>query len=268
MLKSLSCLSLALTTVLAMSCGTNSDFLDSVPADVLDSKVIIGELDWQEIRELDAESEIAQQASFVASLTFRRLIRGARCTGFMISEDIMMTNHHCIKGQFNARALTASFRFQDGHRGGSGTVFQCREYLGSNKDLDYSLIRCDGRPGRVMGWAQVGEPVRRAGTHPLYVIHQNCDYYTKRNCEPTKKYSPGELWGYVGEQLGHSADTLGGSSGSPIFDAETHELIGIHVAGVGGDSRGRGTINVGVPIDLVLLDIRSRFPHLNVFPKR
>lgn len=230
--------------------------------------LIIGDLEWYDIRELDSQDPIREQSSFVAFLSFRRLILGSRCTGFMVSEDVIMTNYHCIKGQFRARRLDAAFRFETGTAPGNYQVHECREFLGGNKDLDYSLIRCSGSPGRRLGWAQLGELTLNYPGRSIYIVQQNCDFHNDKDCAPTKKVSFGSLNDARGAEITHNADTLGGSSGSPIFDQDTHELIGIHYAGRGNLGNGRGLENVGMSIEVIYRDMRARFPHLRLFPAR
>lgn len=48
-----------------------------------------------------------------------------------------------------------------------------------------------------------------------------------------KQLQPGELLSIdpANKQLAHACSTLGGSSGSPVVDLETHTVIGLHFGG-------------------------------------
>lgn len=226
-------------------------------------KLIIGELDWQEINEFAPDDLVVQAASPVALLDFKKLILSSRCTGVLLSESILMTNHHCISGRFRARKLKAAFRFQYG-AGQNTEVYSCERFLGGNRALDYSLVRCDGRPGRRLGYHRLSA-VNELRERPAFVVQQNCQYYIERDCLPTKKVAFGEILGARTDgYLVHNMDTLGGSSGSPIFDAQTGQLIALHRAGIGieGGDQGEGSANLAVSIDLIRNDILRRFPEL------
>jgi V8-like Glu-specific endopeptidase len=223
-------------------------------------KLIIGELDWTEVGHLAPQDPMRLAASPIAFLSFNRLIRSSRCTGFMVTDDILMTNEHCIKGNFRARNLKAYFRFQSGEQNHQIKMANCTTFLGSNKELDYSLVRCEGRPGRTYGKVRFGQGLDIGQS--IYVIQQNCDYFSNRDCSPTKKMAPGEVMHLLDHRVFHNADTLGGSSGSPIFDSETHEVIALHHAGLGRSQNGRGEMNLAISVEHIKADIQRRFPNI------
>ena len=47
----------------------------------------------------------------------------------------------------------------------------------------------------------------------------------------TKRVAPGRLLSVADSPIGHDATTLGGSSGSPVIDLETHLAVGLHFSG-------------------------------------
>src|SRR5690606_15550189 len=115
-------------------------------------------------------------------------------------------------------------------------------------------------PGAQYGTVNLAQAAAAASSD-LYVIHQNCDYYTVQDCVPTKKISKGKLVSIRAEdgEYVHNADTLGGSSGSPVFGTN-HEVIAIHHAGAGGWFNGRGYENYAVPMHKIVAKIQSTFP--------
>src|SRR5690606_9835311 len=130
---------------------------------------------------------------------------------------------------------------------------------GNDEELDFALLRCEGSPGAQYGTVNLARSAAAAGSD-IYVIHQNCDYYNEQDCDPTKKISRGKLVKIRSEdgEYAHNADTLGGSSGSPMF-GPNHEVIAIHHAGAGGWFNGRGYENYAVPMHKIVAKINSKF---------
>ena len=223
-----------------------------------DDALIIGAIDWQEASSLPQGSAQRANADAVAYVSIPR--RGSRCTGFLVAPDVLMTNHHCIPDAASAAGVTAQFRYEAGAT--NDTRVDCSGFIGNDAALDYALLRCASRPGDVVG--VVGLDTGTARTNEgVYAIHQNCDYYTQSNCRPNKKYSPGKVTRLTAE-IGHDADTLGGSSGSPVFAADTHNVIGLHHSGSGNNGNGRGTVNWAVPMSRIVPAIQQRHPGLQL----
>jgi hypothetical protein len=65
-------------------------------------------------------------------------------------------------------------------------------------------------------------------------------------------------------EIGHDADTLGGSSGSPVFSRVTHGVIGLHHVGLGNDGNGRGSQNRAVPMTSILPVLAQRYPGITL----
>ncbi|MEX1100172.1 MAG: hypothetical protein WEB87_07090, partial [Bacteriovoracaceae bacterium] len=82
-------------------------------------------------------------------------------------------------------------------------------------------------------------------------------------CLPTQKISTGVLLGSNSTQIKHDADTLGGSSGSPIFDKGSHKVVGIHNAGLNHGPNNGGT-NYGIPMYRIVDHLKSAYPHVNI----
>ncbi|MBI1948421.1 MAG: trypsin-like peptidase domain-containing protein [Deltaproteobacteria bacterium] len=220
-----------------------------------DKAVIVGGVDWQEAAALPEGSAERAVSRAVAYLSIPA--EGARCTGFLVAPDVIMTNQHCIPTAASAAGVRALFRYEEGGPADDAGV-DCSEFLGNDAGLDFALLRCSSRPGDQYGVValEATTPSRNAG---VYVIHQNCDYYTSPECAPTKKYSPGRVTSTMSE-IGHDADTLGGSSGSPLFSRVTHGVVGLHHVGLGNDGAGRGSENRAVPMSAILPVLTQRYP--------
>lgn len=245
----------ALLILTLQSCGKREKSFANTD-DISMGSIIIGSLDWKEITTLSPSSPIFENASFVGDVDLPAF--GSRCTGFLISEDVLMTNQHCVTRESDARGLTVAFNHVAGVPESQWDKYDCSEFIGNNQTLDYALVRCQGSPGAQYGFAQLTTQSFSAGTS-LYIVQQNCDYYLDRGCDHTKKYSEGSIT-KVDDEYVHNADTLGGSSGSPVFSKDNHQVIAIHHAGRGNNGQGRGIENYAVPMDKIVRHIQANFP--------
>jgi len=251
----------ALGMMLVAGCATELD--DDVAADalvtdataVLDQGVIVGPLDWQEAASLPAGAlRTASRAAGYVSIPEMQ----SRCSGFLIGRDIVMTNHHCVPDASAAVGVTVNFTYETAWS--DVGLFRCDQFIGANETLDYALVRCRGTPGDTHGSLAIDARALRP-ERAIALLHQQCDYFTNEACAPTKKVSPGKVTGIAGNRITHDADMLGGSSGGGIIDPTTGAVIAINNAHVSrGTTGGRGTTNIGVPMSLIVPDIRARFP--------
>ena len=259
--------SIASATVLALSMvggcatelevGNEADFVLDAAA-VLDEGVIVGTLDWVNASTLTGTQKTAAKATGYVSIP----ASSSRCSGFLIGRDVFMTNHHCIPDAANAVGVTVNFKYETTWDN-SGVVV-CDEFIGANRALDYALLRCAGSPGDTYGALTIDPTVLVTG-NGIQLLHQQCDFATTPNCEPTKKLSPGRVTGTtrIANRITHDADMLGGSSGGAIVVPDTTNVIAINNAHViEGTSNGRGTINIGVPMSLIAADMKTRFSDL------
>lgn len=240
----------------AVSCGVADPDVETVPLSEQEAGIIVGAVNWSEVTSLPSagpERENSRAVGFV-DIPF-----GGRCTGFLINDDVVMTNQHCIPQAVYAQGVTVSFRFEAGESSDFAT-YDCSTFLGNNAANDYALLGCQGSPGQTFGSVTLEGSSPPLG-HELYVIHQNCDSFSNSGCAPTKKYSPGRVTRNQTD-IFYDADTLGGSSGAPVFSATTHGVIGLHHIGIGSSGFGRGSANGAVRMTNVLADIAFRFPSL------
>ena len=243
------------------SVGCTADLeVDATTATTTSAKdeaaVVIGTVDWQDAALLPEGTAERANARAVAYLDLPAA--GARCTAFLVAPDVVMTNQHCIPDASAARGARALFRYETGAT--DYAAFDCSTFLGNDAGLDFALLQCSGRPGDTYGVVSLENRAAHVG-EPAYVVHQNCDYFTDASCAPTKKMSPGQIR-VVGAEDEHDADTLGGSSGSPVFSRDSHAVIALHHVGVGGNGSGRGTANRAVPMTRIVPVLTQRFPGL------
>jgi V8-like Glu-specific endopeptidase len=216
------------------------------------SPVIVGTLNWSSATSLSGTTRTRSKA--VGYLSIPAV--GSRCTAWLVSNDVAITYNHCIGSSAEAVGARISFNYEDGVASTSRIYYDCSTFIKTWTYEDMTAIRCKPingvYPGQTYGYLTVSSTNAATGAG-VYVIHQNCDYYTTSGCSPTKKYSPGSVksGSYNTKELSYDADTLGGSSGSPVLSSTGHTVVGLHHVGVGGNSLGRGTVNLGVKATLV-----------------
>lgn len=219
---------------------------------VIDEGVIVGAVDWVSATSL---SGVQRQASRATG--FVRVPEAlARCSGFLIAPDLLMTNHHCIPSAHFAARVTANFTYES--RWDESGLFTCDEYVTGDADLDYAVVRCRGRPGDTYGVLSLGDAAVGENTR-VELFHQQCDFFADRDCLPLKKMSPGRITGGIGAtRLTHDADMLGGSSGGPLVAAGTTRVVAINNAEMVKDNTGRGTTNLAVPMSRIVAQLRAQ----------
>ncbi|ATB30955.1 trypsin-like serine peptidase [Melittangium boletus] len=237
------------------ACGTSPEVDERLSSDTLassESTVIVGSVDWKSTTTLTGTQ--ATRANAVGYLSIPKV--GSRCTAWLVSDDVLITNNHCIASASEAAGAKASFNYIDGVSSTARVYYDCSTFIKTWSNLDMTALRCAAlngkKPGQVYGKLTVSS-TNAATNANVYVIHQNCDYYTTSGCAPTKKFSPGYIMNanYSSTDASYNADTLGGSSGSPVLSSSSNQVVALHHYGMGGNSSGRGTHNSGVRATLL-----------------
>jgi hypothetical protein len=225
----------------------------------LTMKVIIGDTDWSDYVDLKNASEIRNSRS-TGQIKIPAI--NASCTAFLINENTIMTNNHCIPDQNYAYGVRLLLRDENQQR----ETFYCETLLATNSVLDFSLLECERYPGEKYGFIPLSLNVP-AKEESMYLVQENCDYLSQPRCQVRKYIAKGKIHRLALNSLGHDADTLGGSSGSPIFDQETHELIGIHHAGM-SRSGSSPAMNFGIPMHRIANYLSRNHADIDVYKSR
>ncbi|WP_424830897.1 trypsin-like serine peptidase [Ruegeria sp.] len=174
----------------------------------------------------------------VAKLSYLKNKNGVRkryvCTGFMVSDSTMITNHHCVATADVCKTTKVLFGYQksDAFFTAPKEQFGCVKVLKADRNLDVALLELDGKPGAVSEWGslKLSSSVPVTGQklflvqHPAGEPKQISDYDCSVSKSPVNGYEK-DL------DLAHECDTLGGSSGSPVFNEEG-EVIALHHLGM------------------------------------
>ena len=169
-MKRFSSLIILFTIIFLTSCGKEGVGPQDHLA-ITDSEVIIGRLEWYDIASVEESHEMAfKNSSAVASVYVPE--HPSRCTGFLISQDVLMTNHHCIPEAKYDKDVVVTFDLVAGVKRKDVKRYDCSEFIGSHKVLDYAIVRCKKNPGQIYGQLTLSEENLAAGDE-VYVLHQN-----------------------------------------------------------------------------------------------
>ncbi|MFG2294257.1 trypsin-like serine peptidase [Streptomyces sp. NPDC048603] len=180
-------------------------------------------------------------------------------TGFLVSPDVVMTNRH-VAAEFTRTDGQGGFTFRPGVGARIDTVeelgappsdrsfeFAVTGVVGIHRDVDMALLRVEPTAG---GGGALPTPLAVAADappdlagRPVYVVgYPAAD--GRRN-EPVamsrifmdvynvKRLQPGTATALQpdGLTMHHDCSTLGGNSGSPVFDLADHRVLGLHFGG-------------------------------------
>lgn len=218
------------------------DKTDLVYPEAFDESIIFGgDPRWEDYTAWNKNTVIGKTGLSVGRLKVQYGTDAGLCSAFLIGVNIIMTNYHCIPGR-NEDAKKALLEMgYDAQFGGASGYKVNVSPLASNKDLDYTILEVEGRPGDEWGFLELSEKSVTPGDD-LYIVHHPAGL--------PKKVSrvgcfAGEKAGMPATNLLHQCDTMGGSSGSPIFTPEGL-VVGIHFSGT--PDRGTNAFNIGTRI--------------------
>jgi hypothetical protein len=144
------------------------------------------------------------------------------CTAVLVAPDLALTAQHCVPGRYGVQAVAATLEL--GAPGESAGFPVAVAPMEASAELDYSLLRVEGRPGERYGWARLAaRPARQDET--LFVVHfphGRAPMLTRRDCRVHR----GTRTDFI-----HSCDTSWGSSGAPLFSQSDFAVVGLHIAG-------------------------------------
>lgn len=107
------------------------------------------------ISQIKSASELTEEIN-----AGQRIPGNGHCTGWLVSENIAITNNHCIPTQDKCSIL--SFRFNEELDADLKKVknldsYKCQKLLLTDKELDFSLVLLEGAPGKIHGKLELSE---------------------------------------------------------------------------------------------------------------
>lgn len=177
-------------------------------------------------------------------------------TGFMINEEILITNHHVLKDPDMAKKATIRFNYELDLEDKPLITedFQCspEEFFHTNIPLDYTVVKLKDKPGSKWGFIDIPniqDFTFDSDVPPDVTIIQHPSGEAKM-ISITNNYVT-----YLDENIiQYTTDTKKGSSGSPVFD-DNWTLVGLHHSAK--EVEQLGIVNEGINIQSIKKDLAS-----------
>lgn len=197
----------------------------------------------------------------IGMILFQRVSDGldSNCTGFLVAPTLLITNNHCISKEKQLRTALARFGYDQARTAPAADV-TFKELLHTDVGLDFTMLRMARSPNVAPARLNVA---RVTEGHRLILI-QHPDRQPKtiavKNCVV-------QLPDFIGRKDGvktdflHACDSEGGSSGSPIMDESTGEVVGLHHLAF-FDSKIMDYHNLGVKMAQILDALKTDKPAL------
>jgi len=164
-------------------------------------------------------------------------------TAFLVSPRLLLTNWHVFPDAASATGSGANFFYERGERGiGVGETFEVDPdyFFMSNERLDFALVGISGKSVAGKSLTDV-DPIGMTSAPGKILVGQPVNIIQHPDGGP-------KTWVTMDENrlvdineegfLQYTADTLQGSSGSPVFST-AWELVGLHHSGVPEMHRGK-----------------------------
>ncbi|HDR7567608.1 TPA: trypsin-like peptidase domain-containing protein [Bacillus mycoides] len=188
-------------------------------------------------------------------------------TGFLVSNDLLLTNHHVLPSVTEAEKAKAIFNFQNDINGNPEPIdvytLNPKSFFYTNTELDYSLVRVNKKEPTELNNLDENQqvvPGIRWGYIPLIAqkaITIGSFINIIQHPEIRKKevvIQDNGMDGIQGYKIKYNTDTLLGSSGSPAFNNKW-ELIALHHAGGDQDRNGVWINNEGIVVSHIVNDL-------------
>lgn len=176
-------------------------------------------------------------------------------TGFLAGPDAIVTNRHVAR-EFARQdgdawtfepGMSSKLDFNEEHGALEPVEFEITGILGVHEQFDLAVLSVAQTGGAAQS---LPDPLAVAAVEPasvlerpVYVVgypawdgRRNDPTYMRqifRDIYDVKRLQPGLITSWVdgSSVFTHDCSTLGGNSGSPVFDLETHEVVGLHFGG-------------------------------------
>jgi endonuclease G len=227
------------------------------PDDFPDSDVIAKQLD-------DARGRLERTIPSAGRIDLRNHRLDWVGTGWMVGKDIVVTNRHvasefaresdggfAFRQNFNGSTISATLDWFREFQRGTESRFRVQEVLWIEPEgsVDVAILRIGDQsetgedppdPIELM----TSEEVEAAG-HGAWVAVIGYPAFDSRNDVADqqrifdgifnfKRLAPGKVTHFTDPELHHDATTLGGNSGSVVFELDSGKAIGLHFGGVEG----------------------------------
>ncbi|NEQ63843.1 MAG: trypsin-like peptidase domain-containing protein, partial [Moorea sp. SIO4A1] len=218
-------------------------------ADVLEK--IIGENTLRPIAFLQRGLEVARTVAYIGVQSSHERWSG---TGFLVAEDLLLTNNHVLPSADLLANSIFRFNYEEDFQGHAqpSEEYQAKPsgLFHTNQDLDYTLVQLDGKPGQKWGWLPL-KPSNVKRRDRVNIIQHPAG-------RPKEISFQNNFVEYVGGNVvQYVTSTLNGSSGAPVLN-NGWQVVALHHAG--GDipeptTQRRYFRNEGILVDRILPDL-------------
>ncbi|SRR5713226_3611706 len=191
---------------------------------------IVRDFDLENIEYIRAnQPEIFVASRPVAKISFVISEGPAVCTGFMVSDDRMLTNHHCINTDEICKSADVIFGFNKSDSPLGDEMQKCLRLVDKDEDLDAALIEVAGSPGKRWGSLAFSDAIPTLNEAAVVVQHPAGfpKFVSRIDCVVSTMPADGVKVGKESD-FGHSCDTMDGSSGSPVLRRADLKVMGLH----------------------------------------
>ena len=185
-------------------------------------------------------------------------VPGGYGTGFLIREDLLLTNNHVIATPDAARGSFADFNYQRtlaGELAGALSLALSPDIaFATSVEHDWTVVGVEGRPGESHGTIRMRQVGVMQNEFVQIIQHPQGGEKQIAYRMNVVAYADAEVVQYL-------TDTLPGSSGSPVFNRDW-QLVALHHSGgllaEPTNPGGRFLRNEGIYVNTLITDLRSR----------
>jgi V8-like Glu-specific endopeptidase len=179
--------------------------------------------------------------------------REISCSGFAVSETLFVTNYHCLSQSWQLRNAFARFNYEAEPADKQFEVKFVKLADTPNETLDYSILRLS-KPVPMKYIARL--KTEELSVNQPMILFQHPGDVTKQvameGCIIQFPDAPGSSKALT--DFYHLCDSSGGSSGSPVMDRTTGEVVGLHHLGR-YDTKSQNYHNLALKIQVLLDNI-------------
>jgi V8-like Glu-specific endopeptidase len=188
-----------------------------------------------------------------------KLQDGSSGSGFIVANNMLVTNNHVLPTAEKAESAVVQFNYQQTLAGLNAPVEEARllpnVFFRTDPADDWSAVRIEGNPVAKWGALAVGTTEIKVGDHVNIIQHPGGG--------PKQISLFANVVAFVGGgRVQYLTDTLPGSSGSPVFDAQWN-LVALHHSGgwltePNATSKTTFYRNEGISIDRIVDGIKDK----------
>jgi len=160
------------------------------------------------------------------------------CTGFLVSDNLLVTASICLDDEDNALDVDYEFQFQrqscdDETLLERSEIYEGLEVVKYSETSDYAVIRLTGNPGAKYGYLQVADELPSMHEAVYVPQHKNgLDKQASENCvvltNGLHRIDRTCSLGGSFKDISHTCDTDGAAIGSPVISQDSGLVMGMH----------------------------------------